>query len=195
MVKRQRMSESEELQIQSGAFNNQILYQQAYRQLPKLYHTQFDRAELASYRNQARTKSEAHKLFLENSLTPQAHHSREQQKVLPHTKRIDIIYLHLVHGFTRNKIALTFDHHFITVNKIVNTYKQCGLTSLPYKTNCPVNYAQMLKNEVSVLDLKAIEEDQSSLTDECIFGHFLSGNHLKKRDLPNVFLNEQISSN
>ena len=101
----------------------------------------------------------------------------------------------MVHGFTRNKIALTYDHHFITVNKIVKTYKQLGLTSLPHKPNCPVNKAQMLKSEVSILDLKAIEQDQSSLTEEHIFGHFLSGSQLKKRELPNVFLKEQVSSN
>ena len=97
-------------------------------------------------------------MYLQSSLIPKSENSaRSSYKVIPHTKRIDMIYLHEVHGLSKNKIATTFDHHFITVNKIINTYMQQGRTSMPHTTNCPVSASQILSSEVPILDLKALE--------------------------------------
>lgn len=100
--------------------------------------------------------------------------------MLPHTKRIDIVYLHMVHGYARNKIAVMFDHHYITVNKITKAYKQVGMSSLQFKTNCPVSRSALMQNEVEILDLKAIEAGEVVYTDEDIFKDLLNDKTLKE---------------
>lgn len=95
-------------------------------------------SELSAYQANEKIKNEAKRIFQQSSLVLKSENdARSSHKVIPHTKRIDMVYLHVVHGMSKNKIATTFDHHYITVNKIIKTYMEQGRTSIPYKTNCP----------------------------------------------------------
>ena len=75
-------------------------------------------------------------------------------KVIPHSKRIDIIYLHQVHGMSVNQISKTFNFHYTTVDKIIWLFKQMGRTSKPYDQCCPVSRQNLEKYEVEIIDLK-----------------------------------------
>ena len=80
---------------------------------------------------------------------------------MPHTKRIDIIYLHQVHGLSVNQISKTFNFHHTTVDKIIWLYKHVGRTSKPYDKHCPVSNQKLHEDEVEIFDLKQFEEGNS----------------------------------
>lgn len=53
-------------------------------------------------------------------------------RILSHHKRIDIIYLNVVHKISVNKISKLVGHHYSTVSNIIQTFQQDGRTSQPY---------------------------------------------------------------
>ena len=87
---------------------------------------------------------------------------------MPHTKRIDIVYLNEVHGMSVNKIAKSFGHHYVTINNILNLYKSQGRTSIPHNTYCPVSKQDKASNEVQILDLAVLkmQKDEEIFNDE-----------------------------
>ena len=80
---------------------------------------------------------------------------------MPHTKRIDCVYLHKIHGYSVNKIAKTFGCHYNTIKNIMDLYDEEGRTSYPHSIYCPVNEIDRLQNEVQVLDLIAIAKENT----------------------------------
>lgn len=56
-------------------------------------------------------------------------HEHVPARILPHKKRIDIIFLNVVHNISINKLSLMVKHHYSTVSNIIQTYKEEGRTS------------------------------------------------------------------
>lgn len=83
--------------------------------------------------------------------------ARVVHKVLPHTKRIDIVYLHMVHGMSISQIQKTFKLHYTTVDRVLWEYKELGRTSKPHNTNCPVSKKDLIQKEIEILDAKEFE--------------------------------------
>lgn len=76
-------------------------------------------------------------------------HKMSKSRILPHKRRIDIIFMNVVHNISINQISLLVKHHYSTVSNIIQTYKEEGRTSQP-QNHCQHQPNDRIAGEIDV---------------------------------------------
>lgn len=74
---------------------------------------------------------------------------RSKYQVLTHKKRLDILCLNKVHGFSIHQLSLMTGHHYATIRKIIEIYDRTGKTSIALNQVVTVSQEQ---HHVDVID-------------------------------------------